>query len=223
MSAGFSRCARRMKPLPVILTLVSAGLLVTLIVIKHSDTAQMESDAAALTDCSNRLDSAQSQITIRDGTILTLSNRLDAAQAAAATISNQLAEAQATVASDAAQLTELKKQVADGQAELTALNQSLTNLTNQTTAQIAGLTNQLAQTKENLDAANKAFALLENRFRIDVAERTVLERKFNLISELQAQLEKLQKNPGQWATPESIYAGLDVEVKSNSFHVITPN
>jgi chromosome segregation ATPase len=213
-----------MKPLPVILGLISAGLLVTLIIIKHSDTAQMESDAAALTDCSNRLDSAQSQITIRDGTILALSNRLDAAQAAAVNCSNQLAEAQATMANDAAQLTALKKQVADGRAELTALNQSVTDLTNQTTAQIARLTNQLAQTKENLDAVNKDFALLENRFRIDVAERTLLERKFNQLPDVQAQLNQLELHPGTWSTPESIYAGLDVEVKSNgTFHVIAPN
>jgi chromosome segregation ATPase len=212
-----------MKPLPVILAVVSVALLVAVVVIKRDESAQMDADAAALTDCSNRLDSAQSQITIRDGTILTLSNRLDAVQAAAAACSNQLAEAQSAAARDAEQLADFKQQIATAKSENQNLNQSLSDLKTQTTAQIASLTNQLAATTATLKQANKDYALLENRFRIDVAERTVVERKFNVISELQAQLEKLQKNPGQWATPESIYAGLDVEVKSNSFHVIAPN
>jgi chromosome segregation ATPase len=213
-----------MKPLPIVLALVSAVMIVALLVIKHSDNAQLETTATALTDCSNRLDSAQSQITIRDGMILTLSNRLDAAQTMAVASSNQLAEAQASVTSDAEQLAALKKQVADGQAEFVALNRSLMDLTNQTATQIAVLTNQLAQTKENLAAVNKDFALLENRFRIDVAERTLLERRFNQLPEVQAQLNKLELHPGSWSTPESIYAGLDVEVKSNgTFHVIAQN
>ena len=212
-----------MKPLPIVLALVSAVMIVALLVIKHSDNAQLETTATALTDCSNRLDSAQSQITIRDGTILTLSNRLDAVQAAAAACSNQLAEAQSAAARDAEQLADFKQQIATAKSENQNLNQSLSDLKTQTTAQIASLTNQLAATTATLKQANKDYALLENRFRIDVAERTVVERKFNVISELQSQLEKLQKNPGQWATPESIYAGLDVEVKSNSFHVIAPN
>ena len=212
-----------MKPLPVILAVVSVALLVAVVVIKRDESAQMDADAAALTDCSNRLDSAQSQITIRDGALLTLSNRLDAVHAASVASSNQLAEAQAAAAGDAEQLANFKRQLAAAQSENQTLNQSLSDLKTQTTAQIASLTNQLAATTATLNQANKDYALLENRFRIDVAERTVVERKFNVISELQAQLEKLQKNPGQWATPESIYAGLDVEVKSNSFHVIAPN
>jgi hypothetical protein len=222
--AVFSRCAFHMKPLPVVLSLISTVLLVALVIIKHGDNVQMETDAAALTDCSNRLDSAQAQITLRDGTIFTLSNRLDTALGTVTTVSNQLAEAQAAAAHDAAELATLKKQVTDGQTELAALNQSLINLTNQTTAQIASLTSQLALTKENLEAVNKDFSLLENRFRIDVAERTVLERRFNQLPEVQAQLNKLELHPGSWRTPESIYAGLDVEVKSNgALHVIAPN
>jgi hypothetical protein len=56
-----------------------------------------------------------------------------------------------------------------------------------------------------------------------VAERIVAERKFNNLLELQSQMEKLKKNPADAITEEGIYAGLDVEVKSNKFHVISPD
>jgi len=56
-----------------------------------------------------------------------------------------------------------------------------------------------------------------------VAERVVVERKFNNPPELKAQLENLKQNPAGVISAEGIYAGLDVEVKSNSFHVISPD
>jgi len=56
-----------------------------------------------------------------------------------------------------------------------------------------------------------------------VAERVVVERKFYNLSELQAQVQNLKENPFYAISPESIYAGLDVEVKSNTLHVISPN
>jgi len=41
---------------------------------------------------------------------------------------------------------------------------------------------------------------------------------------LQAQMQKLKKNPADVISSESIYAGLDVEVKSNgTVHVIAPD
>jgi hypothetical protein len=55
-----------------------------------------------------------------------------------------------------------------------------------------------------------------------VAQRVILERRFNVYSELKAQEQKLLQYGGPWVTPESIYAGLNVEVKSNSVYVIAP-
>src|SRR5438477_380388 len=75
-----------------------------------------------------------------------------------------------------------------------------------------------------LNQANTNYALLENRLRRDVAERLVIQRKFYNRAELQAQLDTLKNDP---FTPQisehSIYAGLDVEVQSNSVHVISPD
>jgi len=209
--------------LPIALTLACAVLVISLVMVKHSDNAQHESDVAVITDYSNRLDSAHTELAIGNGKMLTLSNSLDVTSSAALTFSNQLMEAQATVAKDAGQITNLNLRVAGAESENQTLKARVTDLTGQMTNQVTSLTQQLNATKASLDQANKDYALLENRFRIDVAERVVAERKFNNPSALQAQIQNLKQNPAEVISAQSIYAGLDVEVKSDRVHVITQN
>lgn len=212
--------------LSTILTLLCAVLVIALIVVKHFDNAQHDTDAGSITDFSNRLDSAQIQIGTYVGTLLTVSNSLDAtsnslveSRSAEMAFSNQLADAESTIALDTQQITNLTRQIADSSSENQALSGRVMDLTNQ----VAALTGQIALTQSNLDVANKNYALLENRFRRDVAERVVVERKFNDPWELQAQMQNLKEHPAGVISADSIYAGLDVEVKSNTFHVIAPN
>lgn len=213
--------------LSTVLTLVCVVLVISLIVIKHGDNAQQEEDTSAIADFSNQVISAQSQITTRDATILTFSNNLSDSQSTLLACSNHLTEAESTVALDTEQITNLNQQVAEMTSENQTLGRSVMDLTNQ----MAGLTKQmtltrasLAQTNKDLVQAGKDYALLENRFRIDVAERVVAERKFNNLSELKTQIRKLKENPAGEVSAENIYTGLNVEVKSNGwFHVISPN
>ncbi len=210
----------------IVLAVVSVVLAVVLFLIKHSDDAQMATDAGVIVDYSNRLDSATILLSVRAGTIDELSNRLAQCQSATVAISNQLTQAQATLAQDAEQLAKLNQQLTASAAENQNLNQQVMNLTNQ----MAGLSQQLAQTQASLAQTNqdlvqlhKDYALLDNRFRRDVAERVVAERKFNSYTEVQAQLKKLWTNSVPYATPESIYKGLNVEIMSNGVaHVIMP-
>ena len=207
----------------IALAVVSIVLAVVLITTKNSDNAQMTADANAIVDYSNRLDTAEMHVSERNGALIILSNTL---AETTQTLSNQLTAAQATVAQNAEQLTKLNEQVATAAADNRDLNQRIVNLTNQVSslsAQLYQTQTNLTQTSQNLALAKTNYAALENRFRRDVAERIVVEHKFNMISELQAQLKKLQTNPGQWATPKSIYEGLNVEVSSNgACHVIAP-
>ena len=207
----------------IALAVVSIVLAVVLITTKNSDNAQMTADANAIVDYSNRLDTAEMHVSERNGALIILSNTL---AETTQTLSNQLTAAQATVAQNAEQLTKLNEQVATAAADNRDLNQRIVNLTNQVSslsAQLYQTQTNLTQTSQNLALAKTNYAALENRFRRDVAERIVVEHKFNMISELQAQLKKLQTSPGQWATPKSIYEGLNVEVSSNgACHVIAP-
>ena len=212
--------------LTIACVVVSILLAIALFLIKHSDDAQMASDAGTIVDYSNRLDTAQAQIVARDGSLLTLSNRLDESQSAFVAVSNQLMAAQATVAQSAEQVTNLTQQFTAAKTENQALIQRVAGLTNQVT-KLAG---QLAQTQAGLDGTKqelaqlqKDYARLDNRLRRDVAERVLVERRFDNLTELQAQLKKLQSTPVEWVTSESIYKGLNVEVKSNGVaYVISP-
>ena len=79
--------------LTTVLALACGVLIVSLVLIKRGDNAQHETDAGAVADFSNRLDSAQTEVAIHEGTILTLSNNLSECRSAALTFSNQFVEA----------------------------------------------------------------------------------------------------------------------------------
>ncbi len=202
-----------------VLALACTVLVVSVIEMKRGDNAQHENDAGAINDFSNQLASVKVQVAAYNGTLITLSNSLDESQSVSLTFSNHLAEAESTIALDTEQITRLNRQVAEVESENQTLGQRVMDLTNQ----MAGLTSQIALTETSLAQANRDYALLENRLRRDVAERLVVERKFNNLSELQAQMERLKNYPGGEVSAESIYAGLDMEVKSNAVHVIAPN
>jgi predicted nucleic acid-binding Zn-ribbon protein len=209
--------------LSTILALACAILVISLIAMKHGDNAQHETDTGSITDFSNRLDSAKLDVLTANGTIMIYSNNLAASQSAATAFSNQLTAAQSALALDAEQITSLNRQVAAAESDNQTLGRRLVDLNGKMTNQVAVLTEKLALTETNLAQANEDYSLLENRFRRNVAERLVLERKYRNPVELQEQLDRLKYSPSDEITADKIYAGLDVEVISNRFHVITPN
>jgi septal ring factor EnvC (AmiA/AmiB activator) len=213
--------------LPIALAIGCVALVIALVMTKKGDNAQHDADTGTIADISNRLTAAQSLIALREETIVTFSNSLDETRLVSVAFSNHLTEAQSALTLAAGQITNLTRQVAEGKSENQSLGQRLVGLTNQ----IAGLTKQIALTAASLERTNqdlvqayKDYALLDNRFRIDVGERTVVERKFNNPAQLKAQLQRLKLYPAGVISAESIYAGLNVEVKSNGWcHVIAPN
>lgn len=104
------------------------------------------------------------------------------------------------------------------ESEKQASSQRLAELTHQ----IVELTNQVALARGSLLQANKDYVLLDNRFRRDVAERVIAERRFTNRTELKAQMEYLQRHPSKEISEDRIREGLNVEVKSNLCYVIAP-
>lgn len=211
----------------VILGIVSLALAVTLFLTKQSDNAQHTTDGAAILDLSNELSTTQSQYAANSDTIITLSNSLAQAQSGSLALSNQLADSKSALSHDVDQIASLNTTVSEIETTNQVVNQHATALAGQVTV----LTQQLSLTQTNLAGVNEALAqandqygLLENRFRINVAERVVMQRKFYNQHELQKQLDSLKNFPSVEVSDDMIYAGLDVEVRSNgTFHVIKPN
>ncbi len=205
--------------------IVALGVILTITM--KNDAAALDTANGTITDFSNRLDSAQIRIAERENSILTLSNSLADVTAATLTLSNALTTAQSTNAAQADLIADLNKQLADAAAEKQTLDKNITDLTKQM-AQIIqqrdlSQTN-LANANAQLVQAGKDYALLEHRFREDVAARVIVERRFNNYLEVQAQEKKLYKNNQPWITAQSIYAGLNVEVNSNgTVRVLSPD
>ena len=210
----------------VVLGLVCLGLVVFLFLSKQNNDAQHEADAKAITSASNLLSSCHADVVAFKENALTVSNLLKICQSTSLRFSNELIEARSAFVSEKEgldrQITDLNRQITrqttQSENEKQASSQRLTNLTHR----IEELTNQIASVQASLVQANKDYVLLENRFRRDVAERVMVERKFNNRTELKAQLENLQWNLSQEITEDRIREGLDVVVKSNLCYVIAP-
>ena len=214
----------------VILGLVCLALAVSFFVCKRNDNAQHEKDAEAITSASNLLSSAQTEVAACKGKLITLSNLLETSRSKSLTFSNELIEAKSAHASAKEdlnrQITDLNRQILDlsrritqSESERQASHQHIADMANQ----IAALTNQIASARASLLQATKDYALLENRFRRDVAERVIAERKFNNRTELKVHIKYLQRNPAKEISEDRIREGLNVVVgKSNLCYVIAP-
>jgi chromosome segregation ATPase len=213
--------------LSIILGIACVVLAVALYTVKQGAAAQHDSDAGAITDFSNRLDTAQLDLATRNGSMILFSNSLDESRSEALTFSNRLTDAEAGITVDLEQITNLSQHIATLETNNQILVQQTADLTNELaglSGKIASAQTSLTQTNQELVQAYKDYGLLENRLRRDVAERVVMERKFNNAVALQEQLQNLKENPVETISIDRIYAGLDVEVKSNgSFHVLSPN
>jgi predicted nucleic acid-binding Zn-ribbon protein len=209
--------------LTVILGLLCLGLAIALFTSKRDNDAQQERYAETITTASNLLSSSEKEVAAFKGNVITLSNRLETCQSTSSTFSNELIEAKSALATAKEalerQITDLKGQNTQLETEKQASSQRIADLTRQ----ISDLTNQIASAQTSLLEANKDYALLDNRFRRDVAERVIVERKFNNRQELKAQLENLQYNPAREISEDRIREGLNVVVgKSNLCYVIAP-
>jgi predicted nucleic acid-binding Zn-ribbon protein len=211
----------------VILGLVCLGLAISFFVSKRNNDAQQERDAEAITSASNLLSSCQMEVTAFKGEAITLSNRLETSQSTSLTFSNELMEAKSAFATTKEaldrQITDLNRQMTrqttQSETEKQASNQRIVDLANQNTE----LTNQIASARASLLQANKDYVLLDNRFRRDVAERVIVERKFNNVAELKSQIEYLLRNPSKEISEDRIREGLNVVVgRSNLCYVIAP-
>jgi len=210
--------------LSVVLIIVCVLLAGALLLTRHSDNAQMATDATTIADFSNRLDTAYALITTNQGTILTLTNRLAECASASLTLSNRLTE---TIALQTEQLTNLNRQITAALAENETLGRKLADSTHQVAAlngQLAQTRTDLTDTQKTLAEAGKQNALLQHAFLLDVAQRVVTERKFNNPDALRNQLQELKDHYAVEISAERIYAGLNVEVTSNGLaRVISPD
>lgn len=172
----------------IILLVVCVGLVVALIAGKRSADIQQKKDAETIVDFSNQLTTANINLDDLRQVNLMLTNDLDASRRTLTTLSNQYVETSASLSNTEAALKTAQDQITDLEAQNRALDQQTMEMTNT----IANLSAQITETQMKLVESETNNAFLESELKRQVAERAELERKFNNLSQVRAQVRKLR-------------------------------
>lgn len=191
------------KIIIVVLAVACVGLGIALIATKSLSDEQHTKDISSIGDFSNQVVNADQHIDSLNQVNLSLtndlalsrqqssdlSNSLSTATAALASTKSSLASAQDQVVTLTNQISTLNDQLADLQSQNHVLDQRASDLTNT----IAQLNAQIEDTENKLAIAETNNAFIQDELQKQLAEKAELERKFNDLNEVRAQVKKLRE------------------------------
>jgi len=184
-----------MKTGVAVLVAICVVLAIVLIVRNNQADVQQKKAAGTISDLSDQVVNVNDEITSLNQVNLTLTNDLAASRQDVLTFSNNLVqtssaltETKASLQSAQDQITNLDARVADLQAQNQALDQRAADLTNT----IASLSTQITFTQMKLVAAETNNAFLEEQLKQQVAAKNDLQRKFDDLKTVRAQVTKLR-------------------------------
>jgi len=156
---------------------------------------QQEAATSKILDFSNQIVKANVRIEDLSQANLNLNNDLATNRQMSLALSNQLTETAGTLASTTVslqgaeqQITNLNGRITDLEAQNQVLDQRASSLSNT----IAALDAQINLTQTKLAASETNNAFLDSELKRQIAERAELERKFNDLVQVRAQVRKLR-------------------------------
>jgi peptidoglycan hydrolase CwlO-like protein len=185
----------KIKTAIVILVAGCVGLLIALIATKkQSDDAHLK-DTAAILEFSNQLDTANLTLNDLHQVNLMLTNDLADTRQVLEAVSNNLSQTSGELAgtkteleSDQSQIANLSGRISDLEAQNAALDERANTLSNS----IASLDVQIAATQQQLATTQTNNVFLAAELQKQMAQKAELERRFNDINEVRAQVKKLR-------------------------------
>jgi chromosome segregation ATPase len=179
----------------VVLAVVCAGLGVALVATKKQNDEQRKKDADAILDFSNQLVTASENLDELRQVNLRLTNDFAVVEQQVSRFTNSLNEASSVLATTKATLQNAQDQIANlnGRiADLEAQNRVLDDRANTLSNTIAALNSQIADTERRLANSETNNAFLEKELQQQIAQRAELQRKFDDLNEVRAQVKKLR-------------------------------
>jgi dynactin complex subunit len=179
----------------IILVVLSVGLLIALFATKKQADDLHVKDTSSILEFSNQLDTANINLDDLRQVNLMLTNDLAATRDALAATSNnlvqtsnQLAGAQAEIENDQSQITNLNGRIGDLEAQNKVLDERANSLSNN----IALLDDEIATTQQQLATSQTNNLFLSAELQKQMTQKAELERRFNDIDEVRAQVKKLR-------------------------------
>jgi chromosome segregation ATPase len=179
----------------VILAVVCAGLGVALVATKKQNDEQRKKDADAILDFSNQVVTASENLDELRQVNLRLTNDLVVVEQQASQLTNSLNEASSVLAATKTSLQGAQDQIANlnGRiSDLEAQNKVLDDRANTLSNTLAALNAQIADTEQKLANSETNNVFLEKELQQQIAQRAELERKFDDLNEVRAQVKKLR-------------------------------
>jgi chromosome segregation ATPase len=190
------------KIIIVVLAVVCIGLAIALVATKTQNDEQHAKDVSSISDFSNQLVTVTKQAVDLSQVNLMLTNDLSLSRQQTAELSNSLLNASTTLASTKSELATEQDQVVtltnqvsnlnDRIADLETQNQVLDQRANDLTNTIAQLNAQIEDTQNKLAISETNNVFIQAELQKQLAEKAELERKFNDLDEVRAQVKKLK-------------------------------
>lgn len=187
----------------IVLAVVCLGLLLGLVVVKKQAGDQHTKDTEMVSDYSNRWVKTSGTLDEQKQVAALLEKDLDSQKKALTELTNNFTQVSANLAQTSANLAKTdsalqtsQQEVAKRDAKISELetqNQALDKQALDLSASITNLTTQIASTQRKLAASEGDKAFLEKELKRLITEKTELERQFNDLTVLRAQVSKLKE------------------------------
>ncbi len=204
----------------IVLVLVCLGLVIAVVTVKKQSADQQEKDAVRIEHYSNEVASANAQLEEQKQVNAKFEKDVETQKQALTELTNNYTQISTTLLDTSNHLvkTELtyKDEVAKRDArigELENANQALDQKAADLSNSITNLTLQITETRRKLAASEGDKVFLEGELKRLMAEKTELERQFNDLTVLRAQVAKLKQELNiarrlQWIR-EGLFASAD--------------
>jgi len=177
----------KIKPGLVILVLAGGGMMAALFAVKKTADDRLEKDIGVILDFSNRLMAARSSLSDLGQVNLRLTNDLMTGRQEMMNFSNRFAEVSGVLAATRGSLQSAQDRIAGLIAQNQVLDRSAAAWSNTFNVQIAETRLRLAESETN-------NTFLERELLRQTAARTELEGKFNDLTAVRAQVNKLKED-----------------------------
>jgi len=180
----------------IILAALCIGLGVVLFTSKKQATEEKRVATNTILDLSNKVVTTSSYLTEQQQVNTLLTNDLTAARSEFAKLTNKFTDVVDTLGKTEASLKASQTAVAERDSKIAALetqNRELDEKAIDLSAALTNLTTQITDTQRKLDASEGDKAFLEKELKRLMAEKVELERQFNDLAILRAQVSKLKE------------------------------